>query len=344
MAALAALPGLGTGVDAGIAVDVGAGGCAADSRPAHGVMGISRAAGWHPRVASHFSAAGFSFPCLGGAVHNSAGRHHHRHHAPAVSQRIAGNGRIQADFRNQVVRLSGHPGNAYHQEAPRQDVDTGGHGGQGGQDELEKQDVEHHHGDHGRIGADEAHTDVLGSFAAAHSEAHRAQQRQHRHHHIPFCDLEKQLDELKAENKADDDNQQPTRAYAGKIASVREGEGDAGGNPHQVDHLFSDREADVADVPGKDEQGAEQGRTEYQHRRGLGFKAEPGKHGFHGLEGAVADQQAPADSDKDLVEGGDNRHAGFPKGEVGCHDSQQGIGAVSDQIQKQPVDPFAQAL
>lgn len=88
MAALAALPGLGTGVDAGIAVDVGAGGCAADSRPAHGVMGISRAAGWHPRVASHFSAAGFSFSCLGGAVHNGAGRHHHRHHAPTVSQRI----------------------------------------------------------------------------------------------------------------------------------------------------------------------------------------------------------------------------------------------------------------
>ncbi len=157
-------------------------------------------------------------------------------------------------------------------------------------------------------------------------------------------ELQKQLDELKAENKADDDNQQPTRAYAGKIASVREGEGDAGGNPHQVDHLFSDREADVADVPGKDEQGAEQGRTEYQHCRGLGFKAKPGKHGFHSLKGAVADEQAPADSDKDLVEGGDDRHAGFPKGEVGCHDSQQGIGAVSDQIQKQPVDPVAPAL
>ena len=64
MAALAALPGLGTGVDAGIAVDVGAGSCAADSRPAHGVMGISRAAGWHPWVASHFPPPAFPFPVL----------------------------------------------------------------------------------------------------------------------------------------------------------------------------------------------------------------------------------------------------------------------------------------
>ncbi|MCI8653101.1 MAG: hypothetical protein HFF11_05330 [Angelakisella sp.] len=175
-------------------------------------------------------------------------RRHGDHQWDAASKGIPGPGGIQPNAADQIIYLSGHPGDGYHKEQPGQDSGPAGDGRHGGQQQLQKNHIHQHHHAHGAVHPDPALENVLGAFAAAHPEGQRRHNGKGGEDHIPLGDLKEKADDLKDKDKADDDHHQPSAVPKTKVTACGNVDGDTVRHSQKVHHPAGEGQADATDL------------------------------------------------------------------------------------------------
>ena len=159
------------------------------------------------------------------------------HHAgKPAAEPIAGEGGIKPHAGDDAVYLAGNSGDTYDQKHPRQDGNPAWHIPQSRNQQLQEYDIHNHHHAHGAEHPAPALENVLRIFGPAHAKGKRGHENENSRHHIPFRHLEAQLDKLPHHDNANNDDQEPGSSNR-KIIFIRDGDGDAGGNLKQRNHL-----------------------------------------------------------------------------------------------------------
>ena len=159
------------------------------------------------------------------------------HHAwKPAAEPIAGEGGVKPHAGDDAVYLAGNPGDTYDQKHPGQDGNPAWYIPQSRNQQLQEYDIHNHHHAHGAEHPAPALENVLRIFGPAHAKGKRGHENENSRYDIPFRHLEAQLDKLPHHDNANNDDQEP-RSSNRKIIFIRDGNGDAGGNLKQRNHL-----------------------------------------------------------------------------------------------------------
>ena len=159
------------------------------------------------------------------------------HHAwKPAAEPIAGEGGVKPHAGDDAVYLAGNPGDTYDQKHPGQDGNPAWYIPQSRNQQLQEYDIHNHHHAHRAEHPAPALENVLRIFGPAHAKGKRGHENENSRYDIPFRHLEAQLDKLPHHDNANNDDQEPGSSNR-KIIFIRDGDGDAGGNLKQRNHL-----------------------------------------------------------------------------------------------------------